>query len=218
MNIYVVVEGQAEKHVYKSWIPLVNPSLSHAEHLSTVNEDTFYLITGGGYPQYYSVIDNAINDVNDIGIFNRLVISADSEDMTREEKETEILDHLSGKGCQVDIHIIIQHFCLETWALGNRKIVRKDPRTDRLRLYKKIFNVRSRDPELLPANKDEELNRSQFATKYLRAALCDRYRNLSYSKGAPRLVSYYKYFGQVKDRFQDTQHISSFESFLLAFL
>ena len=174
MNIYVVVEGKTERVVYESWIPLVNPKLGHVNSISEVDSDNFYLVSGQGYPYYFDIIDDAISDINDSGVFDRLVISIDSEDMTCEEKFSEILEYLEGKPCASEIRIIVQHFCFECWALGNRRVVRQHPTSQRLRAYKRIFNVRVRDPELLPEYPDEGFNRSQFAERYLRAALNER--------------------------------------------
>ena len=218
MNVYVVVEGKTEKAVYESWIPLVNPQLAHADTIWDVDNDKFYLVSGFGYPGYFDVIDNAIFDVDNLGLFDRLVIAVDSEDMTREEKCSEILEHLNGKRCSVDIRIVVQHFCLETLALGNRRVVRRQPTSQRLIEYKRFFDVRVLDPELLPPYLNEGLNRAQFAVKYLRAALNERKKSLTYSKGAPKFISNYKYFGQVRLRFKETQHIASFGSFLEAFV
>lgn len=218
MNVYVVVEGKSEKSIYKSWIPLVNPNLVSVDLISDVVRDNFYVISGMGYPGYFDVIDDAISDVNALRVFDRLVISVDSHDMTRDEKYREIHQYVQGKRCLAEIKIIIQHFCFETWALGNRRVVRRNPTSRRLRQYKAFFNVRAHDPELLPAYPLEDLNRSQFAVRYLRAALNERHKSITYSKGTPKFVSYYRYFDQVKLRFEQTSHISSFELFLGAFV
>lgn len=218
MNLYIVVEGKAEKSVYKSWIPLVNPQLTYVKYISEIVNDNFYLISGGGYPGYFEVIGNAILDVNEIGIFDRLVISADSEEMTCEEKYQELVDYVSEKKCSSEIRIIIQHFCFETWGLGNRKAVSQHPHSKKLQEYKKFFNVRVSDPELLPPYTKEGVNRSQFAEKYLRLALNDKFKNLTYTKKAPDALLHPKYFAQVKNRVEETQHIRSFEAFLEAFV
>ena len=218
MNLYVVIEGKVEKSVYRSWIPLVNPQLSYVEDLSEIGNDNFYLISGGGYPGYFDVIDNAILDVNEIGIFDRLVISADSEEMTLEEKYQELFDYVSEKKCSSEIRIIIQHFCFETWGLGNRKAVSPHTSSQKLQEYKQFFNVRVNDPELLPPYIKEGLNRSQFAEKYLRLALNDKRKNLTYTKKTPNVLLHPKYFAQVKNRVEETQHIHSFEAFLEAFV
>ncbi len=170
-----------------------------------------------GYPGYFEVIENAIHDINDNQLFDRLVISVDAEDMSKQEKYNEIFEFICNHHCNVEIHIVVQYFCFETWALGNRKVIRRQPNLLKLREYKRVFDVRDNDPELLPSKPDENMNRAQFAEKYLRLALNDRHRNLSYSKSDPRALVNSKYFVQVKSRYIETLHIGSFADFLRAF-
>jgi hypothetical protein len=218
MNIYIVTEGIAEKIVFQSWIPLINPSLSYTTYLDDVTDDNFYIISGMGYPYYFDILDNAIQDVNNLGRFDRLVVSVDSEEMTKQQKYDEISEFVSKLNCIAEIRVIIQHFCFETWALGNRRLFRNNPSLSKLREYKTLFNVKIKDPELLPSKPDEELNRAQFAEKYLRLALNDRFRNLSYFKSNPKALLHTTYFTQIKNRLNDTGHISSFDDFLNAFI
>jgi len=217
MNIHVVVEGViGGAKVYKTWVPLVNPRLSYVSHISDVVNDNFSIVAGGGFPQYYDTIDAAIADVNSYGNIQRLVICVDSEEMSYQDKYREIEDHISGSTCLAEIRIVVQHFCLETWALGNQVIV-THPHSELLRKYVNFFNVRVKDPELLPGYSEEELNRAQFAARYLKCALNDKYRRLTYSKSNPTALLHPKYFDRVKQRFQNTRHISSFAHFLGAF-
>lgn len=218
MNIYVVAEGLVERKVYLSWIPFANPRLSPVARIEDVENDNFFLISGGGYPQYLETIEAAIADVNGVDKFDRLVVSVDSEEMSHTEKLEEMKSFLEGRRCRVEIRMVIQHFCFETWALGNRTIVRPQPQSARVIRYRALFDVRSQDPELLPANLDEDLNRSQFAAVYLKAALNDTYRNLTYSKNNPTAVLHQTYFQRVRGRFDDTGHIGSFNGFLSAFV
>lgn len=172
----------------------------------------------GEIPKGISDIEDAIQDTNLYPAFDRLVVAVDSEEMTKEEKYTEIRGFVSCKPCLAEIRIIVQHFCFETWGLGNRKVIRTNPNSQRLREYKKIFDVRLKDPELLPPKPDEGLNRAQFAEKYLRVALNDKYRNLTYTKSNPRPLAHAKYFAQLKKRVEDTNHIAGFADLLDAFL
>jgi hypothetical protein len=218
MNIYIVVEGEiCEVKVYKHWIPLVNPTLTYVDHISEMQEDNFSIISGMGYPQYLGVIEDAIGDINDYGNIDRLVVTVDSEEMSYEEKFNEINGIVSETNCVAEVFIVVQHFCLETWALGNRLIIRKNTQSLKLKEYKTFFDVRINDPELLPGYEAEELNRAQFAFKYLKLALNERYRKLSYTKNNPKALLNDKYFEQVKKRLEDTGHISSFRFFLNAF-
>ncbi len=211
MNFYIVTEGKVEAIVYKLWIPLVNPNLSQISHITEIKEDQFYIISARGYPYYFEVIDNAIKDINGVRKFDRLVICVDSEDATKEEKYEEVKAFISQRKCSAEIKVIVQHFCFEAWALGNRKIIRPHPTAKKLREYKRLYNVRTNDPELLPPKPDENLNRAQFAEKYLRLALNEKFRNLT-------ALLHIAYFEQLKKRLEETGHIPSFRDFLDAFV
>ena len=218
MNIYIVVEGEQEKKVYTSWIPIINPELSQIDFPNAASSNNFYIISGMGYPQYFEIIDNAISDVNEFRLYDRLIISIDSEDMTKDDKYNEVYRYIVGKACAASIIIIVQHFCFETWALANKRFIRPEPRTETLKMFKRVFNVRNNDPELLPPYPEKELNRAQFAKKYLSAAFNDRFKILSYNNGGTAIISHVKYFGQIKNRHISTNHIGSFSDFLTAFI
>ena len=219
MNIYVVVEGEVgERYVYEKWIPFVNPEMSRVATIFDIANNHFAIIAGGGYPNYFDVIAAAIEDVNSVGNIDRLVIAIDSEEMSFEGKYDEVSEFIRDKLCSSPIFIVIQHFCLETWALGNKRVGPRNPLSPIVRKYKTVFNVLERDPELLPPYLPEGLNRSQFAERYLRAMLNDRYRNLTYAKRNPTALLYKTYFTEVKKRLETTGHIASFQTFLDAFI
>jgi hypothetical protein len=219
MNIYLIVEGNiGEKAVYSSWIPFVNPSLNIKNNIQDVQQDDVFIISGGGYPNYYEIIENGIEDVKYTNLFDRIVIAIDSEEMSYIEKQNEITNFLINKNIPIDCRIIIQHFCLETWALGNRIIIPRNPKSVQIKIYRKIFDVLVNDPELLPRLDSENLNRSQFAEKYLRVILNDKYKNLTYNKSNVKTLLNKKFFDRVTSRHLDTNHISSFANFLNAFI
>jgi hypothetical protein len=150
MNVYVAVEGEVgEKKVYEKWIPFINPSLVHISRSDDFVNNNFYIVSGGGYPNYFEIIKNAVNDMDDNPSIDRLVIVVDSEDYTYQEKYDEIegylLKDLSFAG---QYKIIVQHFCLEAWALGNRKIFsnsklsRLDPD---LAMFISTYNVKTNE-------------------------------------------------------------------------
>ena len=217
MNLYIVVEGKVEKFVYQNWIPKVNSTLTYVESIDNINNNNFYIISGGGYPSYFEIINNAIEDVKLLKNVDRLVIAVDSEDMKRIEKINEIEDFLKDKNCITEIKIIVQHFCLETWALGNKKIVSQSSRAERLSEYLNFFNVRTRDPEELPPYLVERLNRAQFAKRYLRLLLKEKNQKLTYTKKDGVLVQP-QFYERVRSRFENDKHIQSFRDFLEAFL
>ena len=125
---YLVVEGDGEKKVYEHWVPLINPSLSVVESLNEVQQNNLLINSGGGYPNYFEVIKNGVEDVATNEQLDRLVIAIDSEEMTYEEKWREIDEFVKKRGKSLDCKIIVQHFCLETWALGNKAIASRNPK------------------------------------------------------------------------------------------
>jgi len=219
MNIYVVVEGDVtEKIVYQHWIPYVNPQLTLVNHPTEVTENSFVIIGGQGYPQYRERIERAANDVERLPTFDRLVVAVDSEERDFANKQAEIRKIIEDSGLTKDFRIIIQHFCFEAWALGNRRVPRRNPRDDTLRRYKTTYDVFENDPELLPGYEPEELTRVRFALKYLKAILRDRSPSLRYSKSDPGSVKERRYFDALVDRQLESGHIPSFQQFLTAFV
>jgi len=133
MNYYIVVEGQkVEPLVYNKWISYLNPRLKPISNISEFYKDNYYIFPGNGYPSYFETINDAIQDVLNNPIIDYLVIAIDSEDMTFEEKYQEMQDFVADYIDKINITIIVQHFCIETWALGNRLIIRRNPENAQL--------------------------------------------------------------------------------------
>lgn len=199
MNIVVITEGRGEKYVYKIWIPYLNPSLTFVDTVRLITTNNFSVQLGGG-SNYFDVIDGVIEEVNDHGNIDRLVLTVDSEEMSLQDKYDEIHRHTSNKVCSATILIVVQHRCLETWALGNRVICSANPTNHDLILFKQYYDVRTSDPELLPPYAPRGKNRAQFAALYLRAMLKDRHPHHSYTKGRPKALRNRSYFDQVQLR------------------
>jgi hypothetical protein len=218
VNFYVVVEGSVEKKVYGKWIPLMNPSLKQINSLGETTQDNFIIFDGGGYPYILELIENGISDLAHTNNDYRLVVIIDSEDMSRQEKFSEIDAFIQGKtsGVHLDYRIIVQHFCFETWALGNRKIVTSNPSNPELVEYLKHYHVRKNDPELLTVIPKSNLNRAQFAESYLRKLLQQKFHQ-TYTKRNPEAVTHPTYFAELKNRLLDTGHIGSFKDLLETF-
>lgn len=218
MNIYTLVEGEiGAKLVYTNWFKFVNPNLTHVDYIDEVKNNNIFVIAGFGYPFYFNMIRNAIEDTKINPIFDRLVIAVDSEDFSFEEKKTEIENFLNQFNYNIEIKVIIQHFCLETWALGNKRINTRFVSNKRLKEYKKLFDFYKNDPELMPPFEKEGLNRAQFAYAYLRALLHEKNRNLTYTKTNTKSIIPESYFLQIKKRFNEGEHIQSFKTFIDAF-
>lgn len=217
MNIHIVVEGEVgETRVYRNWVPFVNPQLSFVPHISKISHNNFSIISGGGYPYYFTALGDALADCENYGNIDRLVLAVDSEDQSYKDKYDEVVKEIAKQHCTMPVKIVIQHFCLESWALGNAQAIRPHPQCPILRKYLQFFNVRTHDPELLQAYQPDQ-TRAQFAEIYLRRALNDKFKQLTYTKHNPQVLLNRKYFDRVKHRFDSVQHIRSFNDFLTAF-
>lgn len=220
MNYYVVVEGKkTESKLYKAWIPYLNSSLTQINYITEFNTNNYLIISGNGFPDYYNTIENGINDLINNPIIDFLVIAVDSEDSSYDEKLEEINNFISSKIGDLfynKIKIIIQHFCIETWALANRLLIPRNPQDIELRRYINFFNVLDNDPEDIPPY--ENFNRAQFAEKYLNKAINAHRSVLTYSKSNPILLLDRAYFNQIKSRYDTTIHIRSFGNFINAFI
>jgi len=216
MNICVMVEGSSgEKMVYEEWIPLVNSNLSCTDSIFDIVANNFCIVSGHGYPNYLQKINEIIQDVNTHGNIDRLVICVDAEDFSYDEKLEEINKYISGKQCSAAINIIVQFFCFETWALANKKIGPRNPKNDILKQYASYFDVLDNDPELMPAYPLEDLNRAQFAYKYLKHCLIEK--GITYIKSKPYHIKHPTYFNEIKKRYNNHSHIKCFVHFLNAF-
>ena len=217
-DIVIVTEDKGSRRIYKSWVPQVNPGITYVESIFDVTNNNFTIISGYGYPQYFSIIEGVIQDINDRGNIDRLVIAVDSEEKSYLDKLKEITARIDANSCTARVIPLIQHFCIETWGLGNRRICPANPNQPRLRDFKAVFDVRTRDPELLPGYPRFKLNRAQFAEAYLNACLHCIGSHLSYNKANPKPLCTPGYFREVRLRCVDYGHIKSFTHFLTAFV
>lgn len=218
MNIVVVTEdSKGGKQIYEKWIAFVNSNLSLVSSIDEIIDDNYTVIAGFGSPYYFEIIKGAIADINEVNNVDRLVIAVDSEDFTREEKLDEITRILDGIECSAEIIVIIQHFCIEAWLLGNRKVYSRSPSTERYQKYHRHFDLTINDPEEMPGCISGDIPRAKLAEAYLRAIFNEKYHNLTYTKSNATAVTNKAYFSQVRKRTEDTGHIDSFNLFLEAF-
>jgi len=218
MNIYIIVEGEiGSVNVYKKWIKYINPNLNNVDYPSEISENNYYILGGQGYPRIKDIIRNSIDDINTFNNIDRFVVAIDAEDSAYEEKHKEFSEFIEQFSFKAKYFLIIQNSCLETWALGNRKISPIFPKNEELIEFKKYFDVSTNDPELLPPYSKLKLNRSQFAFRYLVRLLNDKYRNISYSKTNTSVIQEHKFFIEIRKRMESTNHLQSFNGFINAF-
>lgn len=151
------------------------------------NKNNFYLISGEGYPSLLHHLKNAVEEVNEIGNYDFLIVCLDAEETSIEERKATIIDFLKRENLQLKqgkLIIIVQNPCFETWFLGNRKIFKRNPQSTVLQRLIQFYNVQTNDPELM-SSRNKEQTKAQFHHDYLKEIFTER--NITYTKRIPEL-------------------------------
>ncbi|MDM8565933.1 hypothetical protein QUF74_09800 [Candidatus Halobeggiatoa sp. HSG11] len=202
MNIYFLVEGKTERKVYPKWLSYLIPKLERVSEPSAITNNTYYLISGNGFP---SILDNhlvaSVDDVNTIGNFNFLVLVIDTDDMTSEKKIVEVEQFIKENNIILSnckLIIIPQVVCMETWFLGNRKIYTRTPPNAECASYSNHYDTSKYDPELMVKPNNYNETNAVFHFNYLKTML--KAKNIRYSKSNPREVHKPHYIEELKNR------------------
>jgi hypothetical protein len=216
MNLYVIVEGEGtEIKLYPAWFDLLVPKLKRIDHYKKANHNNYYLFCGGGIPQIYKHTSNAIQDINQIGQYDYLVVCVDSEDLLPGGRTQKLSTYLSEERVKLNpacvLIVIEQHSCVETWFLGNRKIFKRNPSGELFQTYSEFYSVFENDPELMP-NFGTFKKKAHFHEAYLREMLKEH--DIAYRKSAPNEVLKPYYLEELKRRINETpDHLISLQFF-----
>lgn len=218
MNLYFLLEGRrTEPKVYPAWLRTLLPQFTQVETASEAVTNNFYVISGQGFPRLLDVtLPNAVEEINDCGNFDHLVIVVDSDDATVSERTIEvqeyICEHADELGdCQVKI--VVQQCCIESWFLGNRTVFTRTPQDATLRQYIEHFSVHENDPALMEKVELFRASKAEFHYKYLKLMLGER--NVTYSKKSPGEVKETYYLQALIERVNlFDAHLLTFQDFL----
>ena len=217
MNLYFVLEGeQTEKQAYPFWLGALLPNLTQAKRLNEVTQNHYYLFAGGGIPAIYTHIKNAILTINEAENpkFNYLVAVLDCDELSAEQRKTKLLSFLEQEktalrnGCE--LVIIAQTPCIETWFLGNRPIVKRNPENQTFKEYYNFYKVNENCPEKMPTFGVFK-QKSLFHFKYLREMLAEH--AISYSKNNPFAVLNQNYLQELQKRTNEANDLPSLRHF-----
>jgi hypothetical protein len=215
MNLYFLLEGdKTEVMLYPKWISYLKPELKQVDFEKDVIENNYYIFTGGGIPSIYNHTVNAIKNINDNPVFDKLIVCLDGEEIGVEARIAEIKGYISQSGVKLnekcEIEYVIQNVCIESWFLGNRKIVKRNPENLKLREFIKYYNVVENDPELM-SKKEGFRNKAHFHFSYFKEILKEH--NLSYSKARPKVVLEESFINELILRTNETKHLPTLKSF-----
>ena len=216
MNLYIIVEGRrTEKKVYPEWFNFLMPELNRVNWAFEATHNNYFLFNGNGFPSLlHNHLSNSIKEINDLKIFNYLVLFLDVDETSVEFRINEVNNFVKENNLQlIDCEFIIipQDKCIETWFLGNKTIFKLNPQNIALMDYVKFYNVKDDDPELMPIF-DGFNTHSQFHADYCTEFL--RERNIRYSKNKPNGVVEEIYLNKLIERTKETNHIKSFKNFI----
>lgn len=217
MNLYFLLEGeQTERLFYPKWLSFLLPELEEVYSFQDVEEENYFVISSNGIPSIYNHTIHAIQDINEVGRYDYLFVCLDGDSMNVEGRQKKLLSHIQSSGVSLTkpckLEIIVQHPCIETWFLGNRKLYKKNPQGGLFIDFSFFYNVSDHDPELMPIYPDFIGSIGRFHEVYLREMLKE-YR-IKYRKSRPAEVIGKAYFDALMERLDDSSHLNSLRYFV----
>ncbi|MBF0462849.1 MAG: hypothetical protein HQL87_15850 [Magnetococcales bacterium] len=217
MNLYFLVEGKrTEPKVYAAWLPLLFAGLTRAVKIEDLQGNHFLILSANGYPFARNLLANVLADVRSHGQIDLLFVCMDAEEETvaarRQELEDIIAQSLSANTLPMRYAIIVQNRTIETWFLGNRRIVSRAPQGESLRQCLQHYSVVEQDPERLPVPDGSAANHATYHHHYLKAIFNEH--GLTYHKNNPGEVLQESYLRQLVLRTRDTPHLATLNHFL----
>lgn len=214
MNLYVLVEGKTERKVYPKWFSYLLPKLIRVTTPDKAVENNYYLISGGGFP---SLLDNhlkaSVEDVNTFGNYDFLILCIDSDGLSPEKKLIMINEFIAKNNIATmcDMKVIVQHKCMETWFMGNRKVYSRSP-SQGFVFFSQSYDVSQDDPELMGKPDDFSESYAIYHYQYLKSMLSEK--NIRYSKSNPGDVMKEYYLNELRKRTLDTPgHLNTLQTF-----
>lgn len=219
MNIYIIVEGdKTETKVYPAWLQILVPSLKKVDRKEDLGDGNYYLFSGHGIPSIYDYICDAIEDINALNssgevTVDYLMVCMDTEDVSREVILQEIKEVLDDRKITLNppckLKVFEHKVSMESWFLGNIKLLSPNTQSSTLRTYRNYYDVRNNDPEMMDnIDSDRFHSKAQFHCSYLKEIFKEN--NMKYTKNNPGEVCQAHYLNRLIDRYKTTGHIASF--------
>jgi hypothetical protein len=216
MNLYFIVEGRrTEKKVYPAWLSFLIPKFSQVQWAYQAKNENYFLFNGNGFPALlHNHLVKSIEEINELGNFNYLVLILDTDESTINERIQEVTNFVANEAIKLkncELVVIPQNRCIETWFLGNRLVFKSNPKSSNLVEFIRFYNVKNNDPEKMGVYKNYNTH-SQFHADYCTEYL--RERNIRYSKNHPNGVVDKPYLDELVNRLKKTRDLNSFRLFI----
>jgi hypothetical protein len=194
MNIYFLVEGEAELGVYPTWIDyLFDSKLQRCLDSTKITQNQYFIVNGGGRKMFSqdankNSIFNSIREINQTPKFDWFVIILDSEFESISDRILRVrTDILRNTNCPTlpatcQLKIIVQNKCFETWLCGHLEAFAAAQSSTNKNVKKILgfYNVATNDPELMtkdPAPQFGSLSEAKYHAVYLHHLLLPKKYN-----------------------------------------
>jgi hypothetical protein len=218
MNFYILVEGKrTEAKLYPAWFSILLSNFSRVKPLQEVSDQCYYLFSANGYPSIIQThFPNAVKDIKQSNKFHYLVLALDAGDFGYQRRYDEVLNFAQKENLLDDtfkLVILVQNVCIETWFLGNRKIISRNSSDMEYKNYLEYYNVLIDDPEKMDKPQSFEGSVDSFHLEYLRKVFQEK--NITYNKNHPGQVTEKYYLDEIIKRTEDSpEQLYSFQQFL----
>lgn len=221
MKLYFLVEGdRTEPIIYRHWVEHTFPGIVRARRIEDLQDDGYLIQKGGGYPSCLQRIGDAMLEMTDVPIVDHFFICVDAEEVPLADRFEEFQVAVGEEAERVrlrercpglNVHVIVQNCCIETWLLGHSKMLRRAPHSNRLVEMKTFYDVSALDPEAMGSPRGY-VTRQSFHEAYLKEMLAEQGK--SYSKVHPGVVLESNYLSSLRDRCAATSHLRSLQRLL----
>ncbi len=221
MNLFFLVEGRrTEPRVYDAWVKHTFPQLRKVKYAVDADTDCYCIFSGNGYPAYRHRLKSAFEEIGDYPVIDHFFLCVDSEGVSydrRVAEEWRVMAELAKetslfeKNSRVELHLIVQRCCIETWFLGNRKMLKDTSLSPQLAEMRRFYDVGELDPELM-GKPEGYVTRANYHLAYLKEMLREQGKN--YSKELPGVVKERDYLDALRERCASTGHLGSLSGLL----
>lgn len=219
MNYYFLTEDEKSfTKVLPEWLKILNFNCTRVPDISEVKNNNYILQSGRGVTQLvtkviFDTIDTLLNNPNKI---DQLIIILDTEELTEENRNQQVMDKIFEKYQTLDfdfqIRIFVCNHCFETWLLGKNNLYPASVNNNHLFYpFYSFYNIQENDPERMPCPCDWDKSISQYHFQYFHD-LC-LYKKIKYRKSKPYCAMNPEYFNGMVERIHKTNDLSSFKAF-----
>jgi hypothetical protein len=217
VRLYLLLEGKrSEAKIYPAWLAsLDNPfeGLVRVDQPIGENERAFFCFSANGYPSIITThLPNAIADLKKYPVYDWLLVCLDVDESSAESRISEVENAAKDLvNSRTKIFVVPQSRCIESWLLGNPKLIGAAPPPYVAEL-RNFYDVRRNCPECMGFPRNWS-NHAQFHFHYLKEVF--KAKNMTYSKSNPGDAASFSYLKALVGRVErDATAMGSFQRFL----